>query len=398
MSEFEFSTLGMLLLLLALIAGYSYWQVYRAQRALRPRQVEVEVIDEPVAVHVEPPQQWVQPPVEVAPIVSEPEIIDEPLVEQAPPPDVQFFSQQDESEHAALTVFEPLMRFAAWAQSAQPQPIHSIDGVLDIVLSQPKNNTDIERALEDLRLDFDLPLRLYGRRAGQELGVWQALETGVLYSGLRLTLQLANLTRYANSAVIQDWFVLAQKLTKRLAATVHVWPDPAALASYAVYLHDLAKNLDAPMVVQLHKTVGLWPAYEVHQHMTQWGVSLNEHGQYVAHAQDGKVLYSVLNDINNPRAQDFYKDALPTMHVNTLSFCVDLARVDVAYRPSLRLWHDLEQIAQGLQGTWCNAHNVPLDVAALMSHADIHINAYYQQLHDINIPAGSLMLRRLLRG
>ena len=501
MSEFEFSTLGMLAFLLAALGGYSYWQVYRAKRAQRKRDAIFEpsvlvhdeydeMLTEPVEPKlITPPPspakpQWAQTakplpwqsertPVSVrAPVMTErlepapsseqnitfyvdeskPEIeaitpasdvqqievlpIDSVMVETSPEislhqvsiepewaqasvnssdllesndeglkasesnelADVQFFSQQDESEHAALTVFDPLMRFATWMDAAQPAPIQSIDGVVDVTLSQPKLMTDIERALYDLRLNTDLPLRLLGRRAGHEIGAWTTLEPGVLYSGLRLTLQLANKTVYADAALIQEWFVLTQKFVKRLAATVQAWPDPAALASYAVYLHDLAQHLSAPVIVQLHKPTGLWPAYEVHQHMTQWGISLSEQGQYLARAEGGKVLYSVLNDINNPHAQDFSKDALPSMHANTLSFCLDLARTDAVHKPSLRLWHDMHHIAQGLQAQWCNAQGVVLDVPALMNHAEVQISAYYEQLSYLNIPAGSMLLRRLLRG
>ena len=244
MSEFEFSTLGMLAFLLIALGGYSYWQVYRAKRAQRKRDAIFEpsvlVHDEYDATLTEPVEpklitpppspakpQWAQTaqpertPVSVRASVmterlepapsseqnitfyvdeSKPEIevmtasdvqqievlpIESMVVETSPEisldqvstepewaqasvtssdlsesndrgvkasesnefADVQFFSQQDESEHAALTVFDPLMRFATWMDAAQPAPIQSIDGVVDVTLSQPKLMTDIERAL-----------------------------------------------------------------------------------------------------------------------------------------------------------------------------------------------------------------------------------------------------------
>lgn len=381
MSEFEFSTLGMLVLLLVLIGGYSYWQVYRAQRVLR---------------------QTVADEVETLIPVLDDEIVTEPMTDEVvasqPLSEARVFNQQDEKKYAALSVFEPMNRFLTWLELKQLQPIDSINGVVDVVLSQPKNNTDIERALEGLPLDFALPLRLYGRRAGQEAMVWETLETGVLYIGLRLTLQLANATHVADVTLIDNWFGVTQKLAKRLAASIPVWPDSAELSRCAADLHGLAQHLNTPLVVQLHKPTGLWPAYEVHQNMTQRGITLNDDGQYIARAQDGALLYTMLNDISNLRAQDFHKDVLPTMHINTLSFCLDLARIDVAYQPSSRLWRDLEYMAHGLQGEWTNIHNEPLNVAVLMQQTSVQVAAYYQQLQDLNIPAGSMMLRRLLRG
>ncbi|MGL4768287.1 MAG: hypothetical protein ACRCV6_09475 [Formosimonas sp.] len=386
MSEFEFSTLGMLLLILAGLAGYSYWQVRAARQA-----ESVEFIE-----HVTPtmnlPMRADLLPIETV------ELDDARPIFMDEMPFVATEEAADTNTPSALAVFTPLLRFAAWHKHNHLSPVASIDAVIEIVLSQPKNSGHIEEALEDLYLDSDLPLRLYGRRSGQEEAQWQILEAGALYRGLRLTLQLTNRTTYADELVLQAWVVLAQKLTKRLAAHVVQWPEVAQLNQRALMLHQLAQHLAEPLVVQLRKPAGLWPAYEVHQCMTQLGVSLNERGHYVAHAPDGKVIYTALNDIGNPSAQDFRTDALPAMLVNTLSFCLDLARLDVAYQPSLRLWHDMTQLAQALQGQWCNAQHQALDVPALMVLADEHINAYYQQLHDLNLPAGSLMVRRLLRG
>ncbi|AXF86566.1 hypothetical protein DTO96_102321 [Ephemeroptericola cinctiostellae] len=321
--------------------------------------------------------------------------------------DPQFFNQQDLTEQATFSVFDPLIRFSSWIENARPSPIQAIDGVLDLMVSQPKNAHDIERALYDLRLDTDLPLRLYGLRAGQVVArhsedtnaarQWQPLEQGVLYSGLRLTLQLANASSHASTQLIHDWFELAQRLARRLAAHVNVWPDPAALASYAVYLHDISKRLGAPLVVQLHKPQGLWAAYEVHQQMTQWGLQLDANGQYVARNRDGHVLYRVLNDLNNPRAQDFYRDALATMHVQTLSFCLDLARVKAEYHPQERLWHDMSQLAHDLKAQWCNGMGQNIVPDMLFSHAAEHIPAYVQQLAALGVPAGSLTMKRLLK-
>ena len=327
---------------------------------------------------------------EIAPAVPAPQ----PTAKVAP----ATYVVQDTSEQASLAVFDPLIRFSSWVSSTYPAPIHAIDGVIDLIVPQPKQAKDIEHALEDLQLDTDLPLRLYGRRAGSlhsEIE-WEPLTAGVLYKSLRLTLQLANRDEYAQPPLLQDWFVLAQRLAKRLAAQVQAMPDPAALASYAMYLHDLSKRLSASLVVQLHKKQGLWPAYEVHQQMTQWGIHLSENGQYVAKAEDGRVLYSVMNDLGNARAQDFYRDQLSTMHVNTLSFCVDLARVPAAYAPMLRLSRDMRQLANALDAQWLNVHGTEIQPDALFVHADAHVPEYVQQLHDLGVPAGSILMRRLL--
>ena len=351
--------------------------------------------------------EYADHPVDSIPVLIEsPTLIEPPVEDIMLAADPQFFNQKDLTEQATFSVFDPLIRFSSWIDHAHPAPIQAIDGALDLMVSQPKNAHDIERALYDLRLDTDLPLRLYGLRAGQVMArhsddpnaarQWQPLEQGALYNGLRLTLQLANASGHASTQLIHDWFELAQRLARRLAAHVHLWPDPAALASYAVYLHDVSKRLGAPLVVQLHKAQGLWPAYEVHQQMTQWGLQLDVNGQYVARNRDGRPLYHVLNDLNNPRAQDFYRDALATMHVQTLSFCLDLARVRADDYPQERLWHDMSQLAHALNAQWRNGVGNEIAPEILFSHAAEHVPAYVAQLAALGIPAGSLTMKRLL--
>lgn len=317
-------------------------------------------------------------------------------IEQAEP--LAYYVPQDTREQASLSVFEPLIRFSSWVETSHPSAIHALDGVIDLLVQQPKHAQDIEKALYDLRLDTDLSLRLYGRRAGSlsNEANWQPLEPSVLYSGLRLTLQLANRDEYAQPHLIQDWFLLAQRLAKRLAAQIQAMPDPAALGSYAMYLHDLSKRLGAPLMIQLRKKQGLWPAYEVHQHMTQEGLVLGDHGQYLARADDGRTLYQVGNDLGNLRAQDFFRDQLPTMHVHTLSFCLDVSRVPATYLPMTRLCHDAQQIALSLDAQWLNGQGAEIFPEALLAHADVHVPAYVAQLEQIGVPAGSVTMRRLL--
>jgi hypothetical protein len=130
--------------------------------------------------------------------------------------------------------------------------------------------------------------------------------------------------------------------------------------------------------------------------MTQQGLTLGEHGQYMAHADDRRTLYQVGNDLGNPRAQDFFRDQLPTMHVHTLSFCLDVSRVPAVYLSMKRLCDDAQQIAFSLDAQWLNGQGALISPEALMLHADVHVSAYLTQLEQMGMPAGSVTLRRLL--
>ena len=178
----------------------------------------------------------------------------------------QRITAQEMKRRATWEVFAPFARFEHWLNTAHPQgvdPIRAIDAEIVITVNQPKTAEDIERALYDLRLDTPLPMRLYGARAGQislESGskrVWQDLQAGAPYSAIKLTLQLANRSHYAQEEVIQRWFGLAEAVRKRLAGHIDTLPDVYELSDYAQFLHALARRVGQPIILQLHKENGL---------------------------------------------------------------------------------------------------------------------------------------------
>lgn len=333
-------------------------------------------------------------------------------------------SMRELAERASWAVFAPWMRFESWLNTAYPEGVdvvHSIDGVIDITIAQPKVTQDIEQALFDLQLNTELPIHLYGARAGrvtmdgnhaahspqstQRTRQWEQLEIGAPYSALRLSLQLANRTHCVNETLLQDWFGLAEKLRKRLAGQIETLPDVSQLTDYARYLHGVARRLSQPIIVQLHKKNGLWPAYEIHQQLSACGAVLNEHGVYVVRdtalggadkEQHRAPIYTVMNDVNNPRALDFFRDQMAMMHVHTVSFCLEFARVDGALMPLQRMCEDARQVADALDAQWQNGVGDVISPEALFECMDARTQAFNELLKTLGLPAGALMTKRLL--
>ena len=333
-------------------------------------------------------------------------------------------SMRELAERASWAVFAPWMRFESWLNTAYPagvEVVHSIDGVIDITIAQPKVTQDIEQALFDLQLNTELPIHLYGARAGrvtmdanpathfpqstQRTRQWEQLEIGAPYSALRLSLQLANRSHCVDEHLLQDWFGLAEKLRKRLAGQLETLPDVTELADYARYLHGVARRLSQPIIVQLHKKNGLWPAYEIHQQLSACGAVLNEHGVYVVRdtalggadkEQHRAPIYTVMNDVNNPRALDFFRDQMAMMHVHTVSFCLEFARVDGALMPLQRMCEDARQVADALDAQWQNGVGDVISPEALFECMDARTQAFNELLKTLGLPAGALMTKRLL--
>ena len=332
-------------------------------------------------------------------------------------------SMQELAERAAWAVFAPWMRFESWLNTAYPEGVdvvHSIDGVIDITIAQPKITQDIEDALFDLQLNTKLPIHLHGARAGrvtmdvdhststqtaQRTREWEPLEVGAPYSALRLSLQLANRSHCVDENLLQDWFALAEKLRKRLAGQIERLPDATQLADYARYLHAVARRLSQPIIVQLHKKNGLWPAYEIHQQLSACGAVLNEHGVYVVsdvvsgglNSEKSRVpIYTVMNDVNNPRALDFFRDQMAMMHVHTVSFCLEFARVNGALKPLQRMCEDAHQVADALDAQWQNAVGDAISPEALFECIDARASGFSELLKTLGLPAGALMTKRLL--
>ena len=333
-------------------------------------------------------------------------------------------SMRELAERASWAVFAPWMRFESWLNTAYPEGVdvvHNIDGVIDITIAQPKVTQDIEQALFDLQLNTELPIHLYGARAGrvtmdanpathfpqstQRTRQWEQLEIGAPYSALRLSLQLANRSHCVDEHLLQDWFGLAEKLRKRLAGQLETLPDVTELADYARYLHGVARRLSQPIIVQLHKKNGLWPAYEIHQQLSACGAVLNEHGVYVVRdtalggadkEQHRAPIYTVMNDVNNPRALDFFRDQMAMMHVHTVSFCLEFARVDGALMPLQRMCEDARQVADALDAQWQNGVGDVISPEALFECMDARTQAFNELLKTLGLPAGALMTKRLL--
>ncbi len=330
----------------------------------------------------------------------------------------QRVTAQEMKRRATWEVFAPFARFEHWLHTAHPQgvdPIRAIDAEIVIAVNQPKTAEDIERALYDLRLDTPLPMRLYGARAGQislESGskrVWQDLQAGAPYSAIKLTLQLANRSHYAQEEVIQRWFGLAEAVRKRLAGHIDTLPDVYELSEYAQFLHALARRVGQPIILQLHKDNGLWPAYEVHQQLTACGAVLGERGIYVARSERNTPVYAVMNDVNNPRAQDFLRSQMAVMYVHTLSFCVELARIELRsddsaaadaqpLEPIQRLISDMKAVADALGAQWQNHLGEEISVDELEKIAHLQTRIFVRQLSELGLPVGALMTKRLLLG
>lgn len=315
---------------------------------------------------------------------------------------------------ATWEVFAPFARFEHWLHTAHPHgvdPIRAIDAEIVIAVNQPKTAEDIERALYDLRLDTPLPLQLLGARAGQislESGGkkhWQELQAGAPYCAIKLSLQLANRSVYAQEELIQRWFALAEALRKRLAGHIETLPNAYELSEYAQFLHALARRVGQPIILQLHKENGLWPAYEVHQQLTACGATLLERGIYVTRNERNTPVYAVMNDVSNPRAQDFFRSQLAVMYVHTLSFCVELARIELRLEdaaqelePIQRLLSDMKTVAQALGAQWQNhvGEEISLDELEKIAHEQTRIFA--RQLNALGLPVGARMTKRLLLG
>ena len=330
----------------------------------------------------------------------------------------QRITAQEMKRRATWEVFAPFARFEHWLHTAHPQgvdPIRAIDAEIVITVNQPKTAEDIERALYDLRLDTPLPMRLYGARAGQislESGakrMWQDLQAGAPYCAIKLTLQLANRSHHAQEELIQRWFALAEALRKRVAGHIDSLPDVYELSDYAQFLHALARRVGQPIILQLHKDNGLWPAYEVHQQLTACGAVLSERGIYVARSERNTPVYAVMNDVNNPRAQDFLRSQMAVMYVHTLSFCVELARIELRLddsadadakplEPIQRLINDMKAVADALGAQWQNHVGEEISVDELEKIAHLQTRIFVRQLSELGLPVGALMTKRLLLG
>ena len=148
----------------------------------------------------------------------------------------------------------------------------------------------------------------------------------------------------------------------------------------------------------------------MHQQLTACGAVLSERGIYVARSESSgrnTPVYAVMNDVNNPRAQDFLRSQMAVMYVHTLSFCVELARIELRLdegtdaqplEPIQRLISDMKFVADALDAQWQNHVGEEISVDELKKIAHLQTRIFVRQLSELGLPVGALMTKRLLLG
>ena len=101
------------------------------------------------------------------------------------------------------------------------------------------------------------------------------------------------------------------------------------------------------------------------------------------------------------------RSQMAVMYVHTLSFCVELARIELRLdegtdaqplEPIQRLISDMKFVADALDAQWQNHVGEEISVDELKKIAHLQTRIFVRQLSELGLPVGALMTKRLLLG
>jgi len=222
-------------------------------------------------------------------------------------------------------------------------------------------------------------------------GEWESPRPGQRYKGVQAGVQLANRHGPLNEIEFSEFVVKTQALADVLGATPE-FPEMRDEVLRARELDQFASTHDAQLGFTLRAVQAAWSPGYVQQHAARLG--------FVAGALPGRMvlpgseagsapLLSLSFDTQAALAEDPEQTAL-----REVSLLLDVAHVPHADQPYERMRQVATVLAQAMDGVITDDQGQPLAPQAL-DHIGADLESLYQALVARELPAGSVLARRL---
>lgn len=222
-------------------------------------------------------------------------------------------------------------------------------------------------------------------------GEWESPRPGQRYKGVQAGVQLANRHGPLNEIEFSEFVVKTQALADVLGATPE-FPEMRDEVLRARELDQFASTHDAQLGFTLRAVQAAWSPGYVQQHAARLG--------FVAGALPGRMvlpgteagsapLLSLSFDTQAALAEDPEQTAL-----REVSLLLDVAHVPHADRPYERMRQVATVLAQAMDGVITDDQGQSLAPESL-DHIGADLESLYQALTARELPAGSVLARRL---
>lgn len=254
-----------------------------------------------------------------------------------------------------------------------------IDCPIQFSLDGPVRGDKLLPKLQGLRHIGNKPVHVMGQR---DDGIWELLTHGVAYYSLRAGVQLANRAGALNEIEYSELIMRLRQVADDIDAEVDA-PDMTDVMRGARALHQFVAEYDAQLSVNVRSNGAPWAINTLLSALERQGFDLRPDGRLVMPDGDGGVLFSLSTNVT-----------LAEETTSRLTLLLDVPRVAPARDGFGAMTACARMLSSRLDGTVVDDGNQPLTEGTLGEIAG-QVSAFYTQMEEAGIPAGSTRAMRL---
>ncbi len=254
----------------------------------------------------------------------------------------------------------------------------AIDCIIPLALDAPLRGEKISAAFQPLHIIGNKPVRVIGEN---ETGQWEPVAVGGIYSALQVGVQLATRANALTELEFSELVSRLNQLSDELGASPEL-PEMADTMAAARALHQQVHEFDAQLSINVRASGAPWGMATLKPALQRQGMELRPDGRLVMPDGEGGILFSVLTN------------AEPDETSRLITLLLPVARVAPAFGAFKAMSSFAKSLATRLSGVVVDDEGQTLSDAALSAIAT-QVDAFYQQMDQAGIPAGSVRAQRL---
>ncbi|MEO0318923.1 MAG: hypothetical protein RL404_2600, partial [Pseudomonadota bacterium] len=193
--------------------------------------------------------------------------------------------------------------------------------------------------------------------------------------------QMATRTNALTELEFSELASRLNQMSDELGATPDL-PEMAGTIATARALHQQVHEFDAQLSINVRASGAPWSIATLKSALQRQGMELRPDGRLVMPDGEGGIMFSVLTN------------AEPDETSRLITLLLPVARVAPAFGAFKSMSAFAKSLATRLSGVVVDDEGQPLSDAALSAIAE-QVDAFYQQMHEAGIPAGSVRAQRL---
>jgi hypothetical protein len=213
-------------------------------------------------------------------------------------------------------------------------------------------------------------------------GEWEPVTHGNVYTALQAGVQIANRSSALNEIEYSELVMRLRQIADGLGAELDV-PDMGEVMSAARALYQFVSEHDAQLGVNIHSNGAPWAINTLLTALERQGFDLRPDGRFVMQDGDGGVLFSLSTNVT-----------LAAETTPRLTLLLDVPCVAPLRDGFGAMVACAKSLVKRLDGTIVDDSNQALSDTAL-GEISGQVNAFYDDMLAVDIPAGSTRALRL---